>query len=236
MDTISSLTQPVPLHRSIYVRPPAYYYISAESTGQCQKDLYELARSTGAFSESQIGEIAYQLLTQLKELHALSLNLLLLTPQNILVRSESKTSADPIIVDIVDVIPMLMTCMKNPDGFSFVSGVDRLFLAPELNLSDKGPQNDVWSLGVILYLMITGGRSGKRTTERLTFNEEVWNTVSGNLKIFVMDMLQVEASQRTGVNDLLQHEFLQDYANEKLDGSKIEETNLDTSGANLLQF
>lgn len=58
--------------------------------------------------------------------------------------------------------------------------------------------------------MITGGRSGKRTTERLNFKEEVWNTVSGNLKIFLMDMLQVEASQRTEVNDLLQHEFLQD--------------------------
>ena len=49
-----------------------------------------------------------------------------------------------------------------------------------------------------------------------------------------MDMLQVEASQRTKVNDLLQHEFLQDYANEKLDSIKIEETNLDHSGGNLL--
>ena len=55
MDAVLSLNEPLPLDRSVYVRPPAHYYITSEMKGQCNNDLYELARKTGAFSEAQIG-------------------------------------------------------------------------------------------------------------------------------------------------------------------------------------
>ena len=111
---------------------------------------------------------------------------------------------------------MLMTHEKNPDGFSYVSGVDRIFLAPELNLSDVGPHNDIWSVGVMLYLLITGGRSGKRIVEKLDFKEDVWFCVDEDLKIFLMDMLQVEPRRRATIDCLLQHQFLEDASNENL--------------------
>ena len=171
------------------MRPPTHYYIASEMRGQCNSDLYELARKTGSFSEAQIGQIAFQLLTQLKELHNTDLFVLLLTPQNVLVRSESGT--EPILIDIANVIPMMVAQMKNPNGFSYITGVDRIFLAPELNLSDVGPYNDVWSVGAILYLLITGGRSSRRPMEKFEFKEEVWSTVSKKLKNFLTDMLQI---------------------------------------------
>lgn len=134
---------------------------------------------------------------------------MLLTPQNILVRAGTYNKSEPILIDIVNILPMLMTHMRTPEGFSYVTGVDRLFLAPELNLCNVGPYNDVWSVGVILYLMITGGRNSKRSREKLDFKEEVWFAVSENLKMFIMDMLHVEPSRRVPVEVLLQHPFLE---------------------------
>ena len=142
--------------------------------------------------------------------------MLLLTPQNVLVRSESETVFDPILVDIVNVIPMMVAQMKNPNGFSYVTGVDRLFLAPELNLSDVGPYNDIWSVGAILYLMITGGRPSRRPVEKFEFKEEVWSTVSKRLKNFLTDMLQVKPEYRSDLDDLLEHVFIKDSINEEL--------------------
>ena len=132
-------------------------------------------------------------------------------------RAGTFNKSEPILVDIVNILPMLMTHMKTPEGFSYVTGVDRLFLAPELNLCNVGTYNDIWSVGVILYLMITGGRNGKRPKEKLDFKEDVWFAVSEDLKLFVMDMLQVEPSRRAPVEVLLQHQFMDNARKDELD-------------------
>ena len=164
--------------------------------------------------------------------------MLLLTPQNVLVRSESNSSTTepPILIDIVNVVPMMLAQMKNPHGFYYVTGVDRLFLAPELNLGDVGPYNDVWSVGAILYLMITGGRSSKRPVEKFKFKEEVWGTVSKRLKNFLTEMLQVAPEYRPEVDDLLRHMFIKASNNGSLSQYEIQETNLAVDGSNLMQF
>ena len=45
---------------------------------------------------------------------------------------------DTIEVQIANIVPMMMANMKNPGTFNFVSGIDRFFLAPELNLNEVG--------------------------------------------------------------------------------------------------
>mmetsp|Transcript_15212 Transcript_15212/g.20661 ORF Transcript_15212/g.20661 Transcript_15212/m.20661 type:complete len:81 (-) Transcript_15212:817-1059(-) len=80
---------------------------------------------------------------------------------------------------------MLMAHLRNTGSFSFVSGIDRFFLAPELNLYDVSPQNDVWSLGAILYLMVTGGSGNKIKGQAFEFHESIWNSVSIPLKVFL---------------------------------------------------
>jgi len=56
---------------------------------------------------------------------------------------------------------MVLAYMRNKGNFNFVSGVDRFFLAPELSNGEKGPQSDIWSIGSMLYMMITGGYGNK---------------------------------------------------------------------------
>ena len=68
---------------------------------------------------------------------------------------------------------MLLIRQKHHDDKYHVTGVDRLFLAPELYMKhDESELNDVWSIGAILYLLITGGLSEKKNEETFDFREQ----------------------------------------------------------------
>ena len=66
------------------------YYVSAEFLGQGTRDLYMLANIKGALSEQEIGQIAVQLLNQVKLMHDNQIYLYMLTPQSVLVKDGFK--------------------------------------------------------------------------------------------------------------------------------------------------
>ena len=57
------------IYNDYYRRENNIYYVSAEFLGQGTRDLYMLANIKGALSEHEIGQIAQQLLTQVKVMH-----------------------------------------------------------------------------------------------------------------------------------------------------------------------
>jgi len=92
-----------------------------------------------------------------------------------------------------------------------------LYAAPEVFLGREytGPEIDIWSLGVVLYAMVTG---------RLPFggannNEIAMNIVEGNFKLpstcskslsdLIHSMLTVDSQYRIKMNDIKEHPWLQ---------------------------
>ena len=69
LDNLKNLKNPDVLHTDFYKRENGLYYTCAQFLGQGTRDLYMLANIKGAFSEAEIGSIALQLLTQVKQVH-----------------------------------------------------------------------------------------------------------------------------------------------------------------------
>ena len=55
-----------------------------------------------------------------------------------------------------------------------------------------GPKCDSWSIGVLIYLLITGGVVDKRHEEFFDFKEPIWFNISEELKDFVISAVTVD--------------------------------------------
>ena len=84
-----------------------------------------------------------------------------------------------------------------------------MFVAPELYRNNEvSPLNDVWSIGVILYLLITGGSGENMNEEKFDFTEPTWLTVSDELEDFMHGCVAKDPTERMSIKTLQNHEFL----------------------------
>lgn len=171
----------------------------------------------------------YQMCHAIKHLHDRKITHRDLKPDNILLAS-SETET---LVKISD-FGLSKLCPNN-SVLTTMCGTPH-YVAPEVleTLAHGKPKYDkkcdVWSLGVVLYTCLSGtlpfsNDYGSPAAEQIKkgefrFRSRVWDRVSSMAKRLIREMLTVDAALRPSIDQLLKHEWLDDY-NMKCKAHKI---------------
>lgn len=96
------------------------------------------------------------------------------------------------------------------------------YMAPEVLLQSYGPEADIWSAGVVLYIMMCGvppfWASSKRSVEEailkgdVSFKSTKWAIVSEPCKHLIKRMLQKDPKKRISALEILGHPWIQMYS------------------------
>jgi len=92
------------------------------------------------------------------------------------------------------------------------------YIAPEVLNKSYDEKCDMWSVGVITYILLSGtppfgGRNEKQImanvqTGKFNFNNPAWNNVSENAKDFISKLLVMDPAKRMSAKEALKHVWL----------------------------
>lgn len=127
--------------------PKGYCIVSEFITGG---ELFDELVKTGQFNEKDAAIIMRQLLSAITYCHSKNIAHRDLKPENILI---DPYEGNPLNVKIIDFGTALI-CPPN-SNINGVTGTP-YYIAPEVLLRRYTPKCDVWSLGVIMYILLSG--------------------------------------------------------------------------------
>jgi len=175
-------------------------------------DLYNYIETNAVPKQSEAATIAKSVLTALTHLHAFNIAHRDLKLENILIH---KDATGKTIAKLAD----FGFAAKNlGKGFSVQCG-SLPYSAPELvrGKSNYNEAVDMWSFGVVLYIMLSGQPPFKAKGATLTqaiengrwdFSSKVWLGISPAAKDLITRLLTVDATKRITAAEALQHPWI----------------------------
>lgn len=107
------------------------------------------------------------------------------------------------------------------------------YIAPEFLKKRYSKECDVWSLGVITYILLSGIPPFNGTTDaeimgaikkgKFNYTNKVWNSVSQDAKDFITSMLILDVTKRPTAEQALQHIWICDHAKTEVSESQTKE-------------
>lgn len=171
-------------------------------------DLLEAIVAKGSIDEREVCTIMRKLIRAVIYLHEVNITHRDLKPDNFLFSSPSPNSELKIIDFGESIRSDLLIAMT-----SFVGTPS--YLAPEVITGSYSPQCDIWSLGVVMFLLLSGeqpfdGSSQHEILKKIVigkygFSSDSWRQVSDQAKDLISHMLEPNPYHRISLKEALVH-------------------------------
>ena len=178
-------------------------------------ELYDSIIEAGHYSEKKAAKNLQTMLMVVKNMHDLGVVHRDLKPENFLLSSKSG-DAELKATDFG-----LSAFFKDGERFSEVIG-SAYYIAPEVLLNNYGHEIDVWSIGVIMYILLCGWPPFNGETEKEIFNNilkapidfvsDPWPAISEGAKDCVNKMLVRDPAKRATCTEILSHPWMNESA------------------------
>uniref|UniRef100_A0A7S2ZFU4 Calmodulin n=1 Tax=Rhodosorus marinus TaxID=101924 RepID=A0A7S2ZFU4_9RHOD len=176
-------------------------------------DLFERVIAQGKYSEKDCANLCRQMLEMVEHCHSRGVVHRDLKPENFLLDSNQE-SANLKATDFG------LSCFyKGPDFLSDPCGTP-MYIAPEVIKGKYTHKADIWSAGVVLYILLSGkvpfyGRTDEeilRMTLRGHYNleKEPWPHISEDAKECVRTMLTWDPTKRPEAKEMLGHRWMRE--------------------------
>lgn len=183
-------------------------------------ELFEELSKRGKFNEEEAALIINQVLEAVSYCHANNIVHRDIKPENILIEGKSKN------IKIVE----FGASQKFDAEHKMSSAYGTLhFIAPEVLMIEYDEKCDIWSVGVVLYILLSGkppfdGESEKEIAKKIKMGEykmidEEWMSISEEAKDLVKRMLYYDPAKRISATEAMSHSWFSKYIKEK-DASK----------------
>ncbi|CAD5194369.1 unnamed protein product [Musa acuminata subsp. malaccensis] len=176
-------------------------------------ELFDRIVAKGHYSERAAAAVARTVAEVVRMCHANGVMHRDLKPENFLYANKKENSP-------LKAIDFGLSVFFRPAGerFSEIVG-SPYYMAPEVLRRNYGPEIDIWSAGVILYILLCGVPPFWAETEQgvarailrgaIDFQREPWPQVSESAKSLVKQMLDPDPKRRLTAQQVLEHPWLQ---------------------------
>ncbi|CAI9760900.1 unnamed protein product [Fraxinus pennsylvanica] len=175
-------------------------------------ELFDRIVKRGHYSEKQAAELTRTIVGVIEACHSLGVMHRDLKPENFLFVNEEEDSP----IKTIDF--GLSIFFKPGDIFTDVVG-SPYYVAPEVLCKCYGPEADVWSAGVMIYILLCGvppfwGESEQEIFEEvlhgdIDFSSDPWPNISESAKDLVKKMLVRDPKRRLTAHEVLCHPWVQ---------------------------
>uniref|UniRef100_A0A673UJL9 Serine/threonine-protein kinase 33 n=1 Tax=Suricata suricatta TaxID=37032 RepID=A0A673UJL9_SURSU len=206
------------IHLEQVIETPKKMYLVMEL---CEDgELKEILDRKGHFSENETRWIIQSLASAIAYLHNKDIVHRDLKLENILVKSSFIDDNNEINLNIkVTDFGLSVKKQGRSEAMLQTTCGTPIYMAPEvINAHDYSQQCDIWSIGVIMYILLCGEPPFLATSEEklfelirkgeLHFEDPVWDSISDSAKRVLQQLMKVDPAHRITAKELLDNQWL----------------------------